>query len=67
MPKRIVKDTITLYRDGAFVRPEVGSVFNFTEAELKSINASNPKAIEHIVVADEAPVLPKAAETTLKA
>jgi hypothetical protein len=62
MPKRIVKKPIVVYRDGKQVVPEVGTVFDFTEAELKDINKLQPKAIGHIVTADE-PVSNAKAET----
>jgi hypothetical protein len=49
MPKRIVKQPITLHRDGKVVKPRLDEVFEFTDAELKSIMGANPKAVEHIV------------------
>lgn len=56
MPKRIVKDTIVLYREGKQVVPEVGKLFDFTAEELSNINKANPAAVEHIITADAAPV-----------
>ena len=50
--KRIVKKPIQIYRDGKFVSPPVGLVFDFTEAELSSIKSANPSALGHIVDAE---------------
>lgn len=48
MPKRIVKDTVVLYRGGKQVVPEVGKEFDFTAEEVTSITKSNPKALGKI-------------------
>ena len=56
MPKRIVKDTIVLYRNGKQVVPEIGKEFDFTSDELKEINKLNKVAVEHIVTTDPAPM-----------
>lgn len=56
MPKRIVKDTIVLHREGKQVVPEIGQLFDFTADELNSINKANPAAVQHIVTTDPAPV-----------
>jgi hypothetical protein len=53
MPKRIVKSSVMVQRGGKLVYPQVGQPFDFTDAELKSINAGNPKALEKIILADE--------------
>lgn len=58
MPKRIVNSPVQVVRDGQFTFPPVGKVFEFTDDELKQINASNPKALERIIVADEPKVEP---------
>jgi hypothetical protein len=50
--KRIVKKPVQVYRDGKYVNPSVGSVFDFTEAELSSIKSANPSALGHILEAD---------------
>lgn len=53
MPQRIVKSPVMVQRDGKLVYPQVGQPFEFTDDELKSINATNPKAVEKIILADE--------------
>ncbi len=53
MPKRIVKQPIALIREGKTIKPEVGTEFDFTQAELTDINSVNPKAVAHIVLPDE--------------
>lgn len=57
MPKRIVKDTIVLYREGKQVVPEVGKLFDFTAEELSNINKANPAAVAHIITPDAATVV----------
>lgn len=47
MPQRIPQHTIVLVRDGQRVKPVIGKPFNFTPEEVKSITASNPKALRH--------------------
>lgn len=55
MPKRIVRAPVLVNRDGKSFTPRIGEVFDFTDKELKEINALKPDAIEHILVPD-APV-----------
>lgn len=45
MPKRLVKQTVMLRREGREVIPQIGKIFDFTDAELKSITRINPSAI----------------------
>ena len=52
MPKRIVNSPVTIARDGKPVYPEVGKVFDFTDAETASLNGANPKALGKIITAD---------------
>lgn len=57
MALRIVKQPVNVWRDGKLVAPEVGSTFDFTDAELKDIMALNEEAIGYILTVDEpAPV-----------
>ena len=60
MPIRLVKKPVLVVRDGAQVQPPVGREFNFTDAEVKEINALNPSAIDYILTVDaETPVTEK--------
>lgn len=52
MPKRIVKSTVIVYRDGKQVKPVIGEVFDFTDAEVKDIRAINETTLGHIIVPD---------------
>jgi hypothetical protein len=52
MPKRIVKTPVQVNRDGKLVFPPVGSAFDFTDEEVKSINKLNPKAIGYLQVVE---------------
>ncbi|UYL83559.1 hypothetical protein [Salmonella phage ZCSE8] len=45
MPKRKVLQTVIVYRDGARIKPAIGEIFDFKQAELESINKINPEAI----------------------
>lgn len=53
MPKRLVLQTVIMYREGERVVPDVGKPFDFTNEELKSINGLNPDALGHIINKDE--------------
>lgn len=44
MPKRIVKQSVVLYRDNKQVRPEIGKVFDFTTDELADLKDSGALA-----------------------
>lgn len=45
MPKRKVLQTVIVYRDGTRIKPAIGEIFDFKQAELESINKINPEAI----------------------
>lgn len=62
MPKRIVKAPVLVNRDGKRFTPRINEVFDFTDKELKEINALNPKAVERIILPEVAaqPSTPKA-------
>ena len=60
MPKRIVKKPVQVHRDGKLLFPAIGSTFDFTDEEVKSINKQNPKAIGYLPVSEVEPVKAKA-------
>lgn len=60
MPKRIVRAPVLVNRDGKSFTPRIGEPFDFTDAELKEINALQPKAVEHIVTRDAESIVAKA-------
>lgn len=45
MPKRLVKQSVFLRREGKTVKPAIGRIFDFTQAELDSIKKVNPDAL----------------------
>ena len=60
---------IVVHRDGKPVRPEIGSAYGFTAAEIAEIEAAVPGALrdpinEAAVVAEKAATVTKAAATT---
>lgn len=50
MPKRKVVQTVIVYRDGQRIRPAVGQIFDFQQAELDSIMAINPEALTRPII-----------------
>lgn len=52
MPKRIVLQTVVLWREGAQVVPPINRAFDFTAEELKTVESLNPAAIGKIVNGD---------------
>lgn len=54
MALRIVKQPVQVYRDGKFqtIEPSVKPV-EFSDEELKALNAVNPAALDKIVIKDE--------------
>lgn len=60
MPKRIVKAPVLVNRDGKAFTPRLGEVFDFTDKELKEINALKPDAIERIVLPEGSAATPAA-------
>lgn len=62
MPKRIVKSPLQVFRDGKFIEPKVGEVFDFTDKEVKELTSVNADCIGHVLTVDEpkpATALPK--------
>jgi hypothetical protein len=53
MALRIVKQPVNVWRGGKMVAPEVGTTFDFTDAELKDIMKLNEEAIGFILTVDE--------------
>lgn len=53
MPKRLVSQTVVIYRDGNRVVPKVGQPFDFTKEELDNITKLNPDAVTKIISQDE--------------
>jgi len=45
MPKRIVKQPVTVYRQGKAVSPKIGDLFEFTDKEVAEISSMTPKAL----------------------
>lgn len=56
---RIPVQTITVGRDGKNIVPTIGQPFDFTDEEIKQIEASNPAAVRNPVVEAE-PVVEQA-------
>lgn len=59
MPKRKVLQTVILTRKNdqggnETVKPQIGSEFNFTQAELDQLNKLNPDALGKIITKDDA-------------
>jgi len=54
MPKRIVAQTVILQREGVAVTPAVGSTYDFTAEEIKTIERLNPEALEKVIAKDGA-------------
>lgn len=54
MAIRIPVQTITVGRDGKNVIPTIGQPFDFTDEEIKQIEASNPAAVRNPVVEADA-------------
>lgn len=54
MPKRIVLQTVALWRDGQRVVPPISKPFDFTKDELDTIIKLNPDAVGKIITAEEA-------------
>ena len=54
MAIRIPVQTITVGRDGKNIVPTIGQPFNFTDEEIKQIEASNPAAVRNPVVESDA-------------
>lgn len=59
MAIRIPVQTITVGRDGKNIVPTIGQPFDFTDEEIKQIEASNPAAVRNPVVEAE-PVVEQA-------
>ena len=59
MAIRIPVQTITVGRDGKNIIPTIGQPFDFTDEEIKQIEASNPTAVRNPVVEAE-PVVEQA-------
>ena len=53
MALRIVKQPVNVWRGGKMVATEVGTTFDFTDAELKDIMKLNEEAIGFILTVDE--------------
>lgn len=53
MTQKIVVQTVIVFRSDKQVVPEIGKVFDFTDAELKDIERLNPDAVRDPV--NEAP------------
>lgn len=53
MAKRLVKKGITLIRDGARVRPQIGKLFDFTKEEIADLEENAPTAIGKASEADD--------------
>jgi hypothetical protein len=49
MLKRIVNANVQVGRNGSLVKPVIGQVFEFTQAEVDSINKGNPKALGFVI------------------
>ena len=54
MAIRIPVQTITVGRDGKNIIPTIGHPFDFTDEEIKQIEASNPTAVRNPVVEADA-------------
>lgn len=46
MPKRVIRATVILVRDGQRIVPPIGKLFDLTDKELAQINKLNPDAVE---------------------
>lgn len=46
MPKRIIRATVILARNGQRIVPPIGKLFDLTDKELAQINKLNPDAVE---------------------
>jgi hypothetical protein len=49
MPQMMVKHAVVVMRDGQRVTPEIGKAFDFTEAELKELEAAEPVPVRPVV------------------
>lgn len=63
MPIKVPTQTIVVYRDGKSKMLPLNKPFNFTDAEIKDIMNTNPKAIRDLIVEAE-PVAPKKEDDT---
>ena len=45
MPKRLIKEAILVVRNGQRIKPEIGKMFDLTDAEIKDLEAARPQAI----------------------
>ena len=55
MKKLIPNHSITLFREGKFVTPDIGKPFSFTADEIKDITKANPQALREPVNEDPEP------------
>lgn len=67
MPKRIVKTSIQVQREGQLVFPPVGEVFDFTNEEVTEINKLAPKALGKIEAPAKEEAAKARADTAVKA
>lgn len=70
MPNRVPLQSVVVDRDGKRIVPPIGSVFEFTDAEIEQIEKVNPEALSDraVVSADtvEAPAVKKAGKAGKK-
>ncbi|AEY69571.1 hypothetical protein AH2_00061 [Burkholderia phage vB_BceS_AH2] len=55
MAKKLIKETVVLYRDGKRITPTIGKTFDLTDDEIKSINSVRPQAISDVEKVEEDP------------
>lgn len=60
--EKIVKESITLVRDGKRVTPEIGVSFTFTKEEIEQIEKARPQAIGNVDVPKKTTPAPKQVE-----
>jgi hypothetical protein len=47
MPKRIVKTPVQVFREGKFIEPAVGEVYDFTDKEIKELTTAKADCLDH--------------------